>query len=132
MGEIRVKVVLQNKADAFLRKRRRSVTLDALVDTEAVMILLPQDVVEELGLRKMGSTIVTLANEEKVELEVAEDLTLTIAGRTWTTDCLIGPPQCEPLIGQLVMERLDLILDPLKKTLTPRPESPYLPSLKLK
>lgn len=48
------------------------------------------------------------------------------------TDCLIGPPQCEPLIGQLVLERLDLIIDPLKGTITPRPESPYLVSLKLK
>ena len=49
-----------------------------------------------------------------------------------TTDCLVGPPGCEPLIGQIVLERLDLIAYSLKQTLTPRPESPYLPTLKLK
>ena len=113
-------------------KKVRTAAVDAIVDTGAVMILLPQDVVEKLGLAKLGKAIVTLANEEKVELDVAGSVTLTVAGREWTTDCLVGPPQCEPLIGQLVLERLDLIVDPLKRTITPRPESPYLPSLKLK
>jgi len=36
------------------------------------------------------------------------------------------------LLGQIVLERLDLVVDPVKRTLTPRPESPFLPSLKLK
>jgi len=30
------------------------------------------------------------------------------------------------------MESFDLICDPLKRTLTPRPESPFLPTLKMK
>jgi len=30
------------------------------------------------------------------------------------------------------MEELDLVPDPLLKTLTPRPESPFLPTLKMK
>lgn len=106
------------------------------MDTGAVMSLFPQDLVESLGLDVAGKTIVTLADETKdetkKELAVAKWVAVTIAGRTWETDCLVGPPGCELLIGQLVMERLDLILDPLKQTLTPRPESPYLPTLKLK
>jgi hypothetical protein len=48
------------------------------------------------------------------------------------TDCLVGPPRSEPLLGQLILERLDLVLDPAKQTVSPRPESPFLPSLKLK
>ena len=31
------------------------------------------------------------------------------------------PPRCEPLVGQIILERLDLVLDPLKGTITPRP-----------
>ena len=27
------------------------------------------------------------------------------------TDCLVGPPRCEPLLGQVALERLDLIVD---------------------
>ncbi len=50
-----------------------------------------------------------------------------------------GPPSLERkenlvvYVGRLKRyKRLDLIVDPLRRTVTPRPESPYLPSLKLK
>lgn len=140
MGEIRAKVRLENEVDRVLFKRRfikeseiRWAEVDALVDTGAVLVLLPQDLVEKLGLEFDGKVIVTLANDQKTELPRARGaLTLTIGGRSMTTDCLVGPPSCEPLIGQIVMESLDLIPDPVKRTLTPRPESPFLPSLKLK
>ena len=138
-GEVRVDVIFENENDIVLseaghleKKEIRNIKLDALVDTGAVMVLLPQDAVEALGVKILGKTIVTLANEEKVELSVSGQICLTIGGRKWATDCLVGPPRCEPLIGQLVMERLDLIVDPLKQTITPRPESPFLPCLKLK
>lgn len=139
MGEIRARVKIENDRDVFMCKEGRiqaeevrSVNLDALVDTGAVMLLLPQDVVEALGLEKMDNVTVTPANEEKIELDVAGTISLTVANRRMKTDCLIGPPQSEPIIGQLVLERLDLVLDPLKRTVTPRPESPFRPSLKLK
>lgn len=105
--------------------------VDAVVDTGAAMMLLPQDLTESLGLDVAGRTIVTLADETKKELDVAKRVAVTIAGRRWETDCLVGPPACEPFIGPLVLERLDFVLDPLKRTVTPRPESPYLPTLKL-
>jgi hypothetical protein len=36
------------------------------------------------------------------------------------------------LIGQLVLEQLDLVFDGARNALGPRPESPNLPSLQLK
>lgn len=48
------------------------------------------------------------------------------------TDCVIGPPLCEPLIGQLVLEELDLLVDCANKKLIIRPESPNHPLLKMK
>ena len=35
-------------------------------------------------------------------------------------DCVVGPPLSEPLIGQIVLEALDLITDCANRTLTPR------------
>jgi len=128
MGEVRAHVILENESDAWLKKAPRRIEIDALVDTGAVMTLIPQDVVEALGL----PLDVTLANEQKIELPRARFLSLTIGDRQMDTDCLVGPPECEPLIGQLVLERLDLIVDPGRQTLSPRPESPFRPSLKLK
>jgi len=139
MGEVRVDVELTNEWDA-LRLRNgqipatevRRTTVSALVDTGAVMLLMPQDLIDALGIERTDRAIVTLANDERIELDVAGPLGIVAAGRRWVTDCLVGPPQCEPLVGQLLLERLDLIIDPLKRTIHPRPESPYLPSLKMK
>jgi clan AA aspartic protease len=139
MGEIRLNVKLENDGDLYLYKTGRlpdkevrRLEVNALVDTGAVMVLLPQDMVENLGLIIIDKTIVTLANEEKIELEIAGTISLTAHNRNMKTDCLVGPPLCEPLVGQIVLERLDLAIDPIRKTAAPRPESPYLPCVKLK
>lgn len=139
MGEICVRVRLENRDDRALFRAGRIAEKDihvqeveATVDTGAVMLLLPQDLVEALALEKTGRVVVALANEEKIELDKASPLTLTVSGRSMTTDCLVGPPGCEPLVGQIILEELDLIPDPVRRTLTPRPESPFLPTLKMK
>ncbi len=112
MGEIRVNVRLENEADIVLReagklgrRKLRALDIDAVVDTGAVMTLLPQDAVEALGVETRGSIVVQLANDQKIELHRTRGVRLTIAGRDMFTDCLVGPPGCEALIGQIVMER---------------------------
>lgn len=127
MGEVRVQCQI-----AKVGSKRSTTSVDALVDTGAVMILLPEDLVDALELERNGKAVVSSANDQKIELQIAQPLMLKIGSRSMVTDCLVGPPRCEALIGQLVLERLDLIIDPLKKTLSTRPESPYLPSLKMK
>lgn len=131
--------MLENGEDRSLVRRGalkpaevRRVEADALVGTGAVLLLLPQDMVEALGLGMMDKAVVTLANDQKVEMPIAGPLVLTTLGRTMNTDCLVGPPRCEPLLGQVVLERLDLVVDPTKRQLIVRPESPFLPSLKAK
>lgn len=139
MGEIKVKARLENLGDLFLRdagklgkKRVRSAQIEAVVDTGAVMVLLPRDLVKRLGLLIFDRNTVSLADESKVEMDRAAGLFITVAGRRMETDCLVGPAGCEPLLGQIVMEGLDLIADPAKRTLTPRPEAPDFPVIKLK
>lgn len=139
MGEVRARIGLENVRDRILADAGhlspsavRHIELDALVDTGAVMLLLPQDAVEALGLTLDGKIIVTLADDSKIELARARHLSVALENREMDTDCLVGPPGSEPLIGQLVLERLDLIVDPVRQRVSPRPESPFLPSLKLK
>lgn len=139
MGEVRVKVRLVNEGDRLMcergrlsKRKIRRADISAVVDTGAVMVLLPQDLVERLGLKKFDRRIVVLADERKVELDQVGPLSLAVGDREMKTDCLAGPPGCEPLVGQIIMEALDLIVDPVLRTLTPRPESPFLPTLKMK
>ncbi len=139
MGEVRVTAKLANYGSVWAAGRGLihaddipRTQLDMLVDTGSVLVLLSQDEVEKLQLDPSKKVVVTYADERKEERWVAEGLEIIIGDRSMVTDCIIGPPLCEPLIGQLVLEELDLIIDAPRKTLSPRPESPNLPLLKLK
>ena len=139
MGEIAVDIELENSVDRirFLDRQLaesaiRCHTMKAVVDTGAIALMLPQEVVEKLGLRTKRKVIVTYADERKDERAVAGPVTIQIGDRFMDTECIFGPLLSEALIGQVVMEMLDLIPDCAKQTLTPRPESPIYPLLNLK
>ena len=137
MGEIVAQVELENPGDRALAQRgygpesgvRRS-NVDAVVDTGAVMLVLPRNVVERLGLETQRTVVVTYADERREERPVAGPVTVRIGNRFMNTDCVVGPPLSEPLLGQIVLEALDLIADCTNRTLTPR--FPDYPLLKLK
>jgi predicted aspartyl protease len=139
MGEVRVKVKVSNPIKEALVKLKAikstdfpALVLDCLVDTGAVMVLLAEDVVHRLGLEIGKPAVVTLANDQTVEMKTAGPVTIEIEDRSMPVNCLVGPPLCEPLIGQLVLEGLDLIVDCQRQQLTFRPSSPAYPSYKLK
>ncbi|ODS33235.1 MAG: hypothetical protein SCARUB_01626 [Candidatus Scalindua rubra] len=139
MGEVKIKALLRNYGSVWAAEKGyinkidiQHSELDMVVDTGAVMIFLPQDEVEKLGLEPSKKVVVAYADERKEERWVARGLEVSIGDRSMVTDCIIGPPLCEPLLGQLVLEELDLVVDTPRKTIGPRPESPNLPLLKLK
>ena len=133
MGEVRAKVIFTNVFDEYLKKPEiRRVELDCLIDSGAVLTFLPQEVVELLGIPDNDTVIVTYADERKQELKKVGPVRIQICNRSGNFDCVVGPPACEPLIGQIVLEELDLIIDAKEKSLVVRPESPFLPLLKIK
>lgn len=139
MGEVNVELFLENATDREMVRRGlmqdtdvRNLTTKAVVDTGAVMLVLPQDQVEELGLRELRKAIVTYADERKEERPIAGVVTVKFGKREANVDCIVGPPGSEVLFGQIPIEAMDLIVDCPQQKLTPRPESPYLPTLKLK
>ena len=136
MGEIVVSIGLENFVDRSNVRRGisqepvRRTRVDGIVDTGAVMLVLPQNVVERLGLEQLRTAVVTYADERKEERPVAGSVTIEVCDRFMVTECIVGPPLSEPLIGQVVLESLDLIADCSNRTLAPR--TPDYPSLKLK
>lgn len=136
MGEIVVTVGLENYVDRSEARRGirtepvRRAQVDGIVDTGAVMLVLPQNIVERLGLETLRTAIVTYADERRDERSVAGPVALEIGDRFMVAECVVGPPLSEPLIGQIVLEALDLIADCANRTLTPR--TPDYPTLKLK
>lgn len=139
MSEVKVEVELENTVDRGLVQRGllnqdqvRSFKARVLTNTGAVMLVLPQDYVEALGLPEIRKIVVTYADERKEERPVAGPVTVRVDNRGATVDCIVGPPNSEPLLGHVVLEIMDLLVDATQQRLVPRPESPFLPELKVK
>ena len=134
MGEIVVKVELENAVDrgSFEQGLRDEVSIrkthvDAIIDTGASMPVLPHNVVERLGLRIRRTAVVTYSEERKEERSIAGPVTITVCDRFMSTDCIVGPPMSQPLVGQIVLQALDLIADCANHTVVPRwPDYPVL------
>lgn len=136
MGTIYSDVLLTNCDDRALRERGyisqeevRSVEVTGIVDTGAVMLYVPRDIVDRLGLVTRYATGVQYADGRTDELPVAGPVAVTIVGRTMDTNCIVGSPGGEVLIGQIELERLDLVANCKNKTLMPNPNSPLGPML---
>ena len=139
MGEIVASVELENAVDRGIVSQGlrdestvRRTTVEGVVATDAVMLMLPENVVSRLGLKRQREVVVAYADERKETCPVAGPVTVHIGNRFMITDCVVGPPLSEPLIGQIVLAALDLVADCTNRTLAPRPESPDSPLLKMK
>lgn len=139
MGDVYVELELENYGDRVLARRGyldekavRSERVRVLTDTGATMLVLPEDLVDVLGLERMGKVVVTYADERKEERPTAGPIMVHVGQRSILAQCVVGPPGSEPLLGQVILEQLDLLVDPREGKLIPRPESPYFPTLKLK
>ena len=133
MGEIRASVTLENSGDRegvyrgqCVEADVRRTTVEGIVDTGAVSLVVPEEMARELGLRNWGTRIVVYADERREERPVT-DVTIEIGNLATRTEAIVGPAGCQVLIGQLVLEALDLVADCRSRTLAPRhPEGPVL------
>ena len=134
MGAIVASMELENAVDRGMSDQGlrdeaavRRTRVDGIVDTGAVTLVLPQNVVERLGLAAQRTVIVTYTDERKEERPVAGPVTVRLGDRFMSTDAIVGPPLSEPLIGQVILAVLDLIADCAKQALHPRmPDYPLL------
>lgn len=137
MGEVRTIVTLTNATDQVLARRGKlaledvhTYTADALVDTGAVRTVLPPHVVQRLDLAIRGQRVVELADGRKESVGLTEPVEIDIDGRNTIEDALVLGD--EVIIGQTVLETLDLHVDCANKRLFPNPAHPDQPVVKIK
>jgi clan AA aspartic protease len=137
LGEVRVKVRLTNAGDEVLVRRGlitadkvRSFEADALVDTGAVRSVLPIHVVQRLGLATVGQARATYADDRTEYVDVTEMVGIDLVGRRTTEEMLVLGS--EVLIGQTVLESLDLFVDCLTHRVIGNPAHPDQPIIKIK
>ena len=126
MGKVIEKVELTSLFDPA-----KSAEVEAVVDTGATMLVLPQNIVEDLDLRKMREVSVKYANNTTEIKEVYGVVTAEIKGRAGEFNVLAEPEGCQPLVGQIVLEQLDLVVDASAGTVIPNPRSPEMPMVEI-
>ena len=137
MGEVRTAVTLTNATDQDLVRRGKlspgevhSYRADALVDTGAVRSVLPLHVVQQLDLAIRGQRVVELADGRKQSVDITGAVEIDIDGRNTIEDALVLGD--EVIIGQTVLETLDLLVDCANRRLVPNPAHPDQPVIKIK
>lgn len=137
MGEVRTGVTLTNAADQELARRGKlphdQVHVykgDALVDTGAVRSVIPAHIVKQLDLGIRGDKVVELADGRKETVGVTGAVEIDIDGRNTIEDALVLGD--EVIIGQTVLEVLDLFFDCANRRLVPNPAHPDEPVIKIK
>jgi len=129
MGEVRVKVRITNATDQALARRGkmkpeevRFYEADAMVDTGAVQTVMPFDVVNALGLETPEKRGVEYADGRKEVVPVTEAILVEIGNRRTNDEALVLGD--EVLIGQTILEKLDLHVDCANQKVIPNPAHP--------
>lgn len=137
MGEVRTAVTLTNATDQVLVRRGslspadvHSYEADALVDTGAVRTVLPAHVVQQLGLAVVENQIAEYADGRQDVVGVTEAIEIRINGRRTLDEALVLGD--EVIIGQTVLEKLDLLVDCRNRRVVPNPAHPDQPVSKVK
>lgn len=137
MGEIKTRVRLVNAVDEALARtgqivpeQVRTYETEALVDTGAVRSVIPVQVAQRLGVGSRGKRVAEYADGRQEVVDVTGPVIFEILGRDTLEEALILGD--EVLIGQTVLEKLDLLADCANQRLLPNPAHPDQPVSKVK
>jgi clan AA aspartic protease len=135
MGEGRIKAMITNALDEALARRGqisateiRHYEADAMVDTGAVRSVIPSHVAQRLGLQSRGQRVVEYADGRNEAVDVTEPVVISLLERDTLEEALVLGD--EVLIGQTVLEKLDLMVD--CNSVVPNPAHPDQPVTKVK
>jgi predicted aspartyl protease len=133
MGVVPGPIQVRNWQNRFLPAERQGedVSCDALVDSGAVDLALPIDLLERLKLEGLGTVGVFTANGGHHRYRVFGIAELEVQGRTCHVRAIELPLGATPLLGAVPLEEMDWHISPQEKKLLPNPASPDGPLLPL-
>ena len=127
MGRFRVDLELANLSDMHLAQagildpaKVRRIQIPGVVDTWATRLVLPKSAVTQLGLPSAGKMAVRYADQRRAMRNIVKEVWLKLLGREGIFTALVEPKRQDALIGAIVMEDLDLVVDCTTQKLHPR------------
>ncbi len=108
----------------------RKIKVNSLVDSGAYMLVIPEHVKIQLGLKKIDQREVEMADGKIQLCEVVGPIEIRFANRKAVSNAIIMGN--EVLLGAIPMEELDVIIDTRGQRLIVNPENPTMPKMKIK
>jgi predicted aspartyl protease len=135
MGEVRIKVKLTNAVDEDLMQRGllnpnfRTYVTEALIDPQSVRTVLPEAVVQQLGLHIRRHQTIQFTNGTQVLIGLSEPVVIELKERETIEAVFVAGNTV--LIGKTVLATLDLQIDTQNQQLIPNPDHPNYPVLRI-
>jgi clan AA aspartic protease len=126
VGYIHAEIELSNPKDGSLAR----LTVQALVDTGALTLCIPEHVRLQLGLEEAEKREVTTAEGRRSLVPYVGPVMVRFQNRTAFVGALVLGD--EVLLGSVPMEDMDLVVNPSTRTLTVNPQSPNYPQALVK
>lgn len=120
MGLVVAKLVLKNPR----RRKLAAVKVDALADSGAVHLCIPEKVRAQLQLEAIDEKVVTLADGSQKSVPYVGPIEIRFKNRVGFTGALVMGDQV--LVGAIPMEDMDLVVIPRTRTLDVNPASPNI------
>jgi len=131
MGKVVTKAWLRNNQDVtrladgrIAVEQVRQQEQELIVDTGARAVGLPLPIIEQLGLPATRKVTVTLSDGSRQERQLYGELRVQVGDRDDVFSCVAKPEGAPLLLGQIVLEVLDLVVDCGRQRLIPNPEAP--------
>jgi predicted aspartyl protease len=103
----------------------RKQTVSGVVDSGAAKMVLPQTLVKQLGLPLGNKIKVRYADGRRSQRRQAEAVYVELMGRHGTFTAIVEPNRENALIGAIVLEDFDFLVDCQHQRLIPRnPDGP--------
>jgi predicted aspartyl protease len=98
----------------------RRLTIKGTVDSGSTKLVLPEKVVRQLGLPITGQVQVTYANRETATRDSVKGVYVRLLGRDGVFNASVEPKRRTALIGAIILEDLDFLVDCTHQQLVPR------------
>ena len=126
LGKVLVEVELFSSGDEEMVERGqlkseqiRTSKIEALVDTGATLMSLPQEELDKLGVRVFSERTSRFANGQTAIKKIYGPIHIRVMGRDALVAATASHPGMPSLLGQIPLESLDLLVDPKRHRLIP-------------
>ncbi|MHB1423221.1 MAG: aspartyl protease family protein [Gemmataceae bacterium] len=127
VGRVTIEIELTNAEDLVLVKygalapdKVRRLRMAGVVDTGANHLVLPTATAKQLGVPATSQVAIRYADHRRSSRSMVENVRVDLLGRHGNFKAILEPKRTDVLIGAIVLEDLDLVVDCSTQTLYPR------------